>query len=305
MSQARQGLIFIFFAVLGYSFLPEFTAPLYDAGMQPLEIALWRYTITTPLFWGMAWMQGRREQREGRPLPRVTVFFMGILLALAALCAFFGLDLIPAGTYVVIFYTYPAIVALIALFLGDRLSRWGWAAVALSIVGVMLTAPDFSSGIQGDNFLGVIISLINAVIVAVYFILSGRIFRGLRNVTAAGAMACTGALATLLVIGLFTGVRPPPSLTEVVVLFGMAIVSTLLPIFAISHGVPLLGPARAAVVGSFEPLLTAFLAMIFLDQQMASQQWLGGLVIVASVILLQTLGSRPAASTPPGGPPAP
>jgi drug/metabolite transporter (DMT)-like permease len=45
--------------------------------------------------------------------------------------------------------------------------------------------------------------------------------------------------------------------------------------------------------------------MIFLDQQMASQQWLGGLVIVASVILLQTLGSRPAASTPPGGPPAP
>jgi drug/metabolite transporter (DMT)-like permease len=32
--------------------------------------------------------------------------------------------------------------------------------------------------------------------------------------------------------------------------------------------------------------------MVFLGQMMAPIQWLGGLIIVASVVLLQTLGSR-------------
>ena len=76
-------------------------------------------------------------------------------------------------------------------------------------------------------------------------------------------------------------------------LVGLALVSTLLPIFALNIGIQKLGPTRAAIFGTIEPLTTSLLALIFLGEVMQPIQWLGGLVIVVSVILLQTLGSQP------------
>lgn len=128
------GLLAMLVSVTGYSFLPVFTAKLLDLGVEPTEIALWRYALTVPVFWALAALAARRARTPApaRPLPKVRLLLIGTLLAIAALCAFFGLQRIPAGTYVVIFYTYPAFTALIALALGDRLAAWGWVALGLT-----------------------------------------------------------------------------------------------------------------------------------------------------------------------------
>jgi drug/metabolite transporter (DMT)-like permease len=288
------GLVTMLVAVLGYSFLPVFTGKLDELGVQPVEIGLWRYALTVPIFWALvAWSSWRSRNAVATPPPPSgrRLPLLGVLLAAAALCAFFGLQRIPAGTYVVIFYTYPAVTALLALALGDRLSGWGWAALGLTLAGVALTVPDFSEGLAGGNFVGVLFALSNAVIVAVYFTLNGRMLRGQPLVRAA-ALTTTGALITLALIGLVLGAGLPQEPMAWAYLAGMALVSTVIPIFMINVSIRRLGAARAAIVGSIEPLLTALLAMVFLGQMMAPIQWLGGLIIVASVVLLQTLGSR-------------
>lgn len=294
MTRKQSGIIFIAVAVIGYSCLPIFTDILLNSGLEALDIAVWRYGLATPLLWLLVWLIERRADSSdpNNRLPRVKLLLMGILLAAAALTAFIGLGLIPAGTYVVIFYTYPAMVALLMLVLGERMSAWAWFAVLLTLVGVALTAPDFSAGISGDNFTGVLLAIFNAAIVAVYFILSGKLLRGKNTLITASALTCTGALAALLVIVLVRGAQVPSSPTAWLALLGLSVVSTILPIFSINRGIQLLGASRAAVVGSFEPLLTALLAMIFLNQTMQPIQWLGGFVIVISVIILETLGAR-------------
>jgi drug/metabolite transporter (DMT)-like permease len=294
-SKTARGLIFVVLAVTGYSMLPVFTDGLYRDDMGALDIATWRYLVAVPLFWLFAAFQRRvgrpAGQPDSRPLPVVKVLLTGILLAAAGLFAFEGLQLIPAGTFVVIFYTYPAIVAVISLFLGDRLSVWGWVAIALSLVGVALTAPDFSAGLSGDNLTGVLYALGNATVVAVYFVLSSRLLRGTNAPAVGSALACTGALVLLLVVALISGgARPPSTLGGWLSLLLLAVFSTIMPVFSLTVAIQALGPARAAVFNSFEPLTTAALALIFLGQAMAPVQWLGGLVIVASIILLQTLG---------------
>jgi drug/metabolite transporter (DMT)-like permease len=294
MKPSYAGFLFISLAVAGYSFLPVFIQPLYDANLTPLEIAFWRYSMAAPLLWGLSVIERRRLQTIARRPPAIPLLLMGLLLAVAAMAAFTGLDLLPAGTFVVIFYTYPAMVALIALFMGERLSRWGWVAVALTLVGVSLTAPDFSAGLAGENATGVIFALINAVVVAAYYILSERLLRGVPQIFRSSALTCTGAWLTLGIIAVFSGIRLPPPET-IVPFVALSTISTIVPIFALNVGIQKLGSSRAAVVGSFEPLLTAFLAMVFLGQQMEPIQWLGGLVIVVSIILLQTLG-RPVLS---------
>ena len=54
---------------------------------------------------------------------------IGTLLAFAALAAFFGLERLPSGTFSVLFYSYPAMVALLASLLGERLSLVAWIAL--------------------------------------------------------------------------------------------------------------------------------------------------------------------------------
>jgi drug/metabolite transporter (DMT)-like permease len=293
---AQAGFLAMMVSVTGYSFLPVFTTRLLELGVEPVEIAVWRYALTVPIFWGIVFVLGRRAR--GRPvpetnrLPRVRLMLLGTLLSVAALTAFFGLQRIPAGTYVVIFYTYPAITAVLLLLLGERLSGWGWAALALTLVGVMLTVPDFSEGLAGGNLIGVLLALLNALIVAIYFILNSRLLKGRSALVRAAALTTTGALAALALVGIATGARLPAAPEAWLYLLGLALVSTVLPIFTTNVGIQRLGPARAAILGAVEPLLTAFLALLLLGQAMAPIQWLGGLVIVASVILLQTLGSR-------------
>ncbi|HYO88202.1 MAG TPA: DMT family transporter [Candidatus Limnocylindrales bacterium] len=298
---SQVGLFAMLASVLGYSFLPVFTAKLLELGVEPVEIGLWRYALTVPVFWGIALAAGWRTRTGPKPesqrLPNGRLMLLGILLAAAALTAFFGLQRIPAGTYVVIFYTYPAFTALLLLTMGDRLSGWGWVALGLTLVGVMLTAPDFSEGLAGGNLTGVLLALLNALIVAVYFILNSRLLKDRSALVRAAALTTTGALAALAVVGLLLGARLPAAPEAWVYLVGMALVSTVLPIFMTNVGIQRLGPARAAILGSVEPLLTSLIALAFLGQMMAPVQWAGGLVIVASVVMLQTLGSRRASNT--------
>lgn len=288
----RAGLLFILTAVVGYSFLPVFTAQLRTQGMEPIPIALWRYVLAVPLYWLLVRLRARAEaEPPGQRLPWARLFALGVSFAIAAVCAFYGFSQIPAGTYVVIFYTYPAIIALIALFLGERLNGWGWAAVGLTLVGVALTAPGFAEGLTGDNLSGVVIALVNAAVVAVYFTASGRLLRGHRAITQATAIAVTGALTALCLVALVTGLFafPPPGAW--ISLLGMAVVSTIMPTLAVANGIQRVGPTRAGLFGTIEPLVTAFLAFAFIGEAMQPVQLVGGLVIIASVVLLQTRGA--------------
>lgn len=290
MSNARSGFLFVVLAVCGYSFLPVWLNGLLATGMPQTSIALWRFGIAALVLWIVSLMV-QRPAAPAAPRQRVRMLAVGTLLSMAALTAFYGLPLIPAGTYVVIFYTYPAITALLGVFLGDRLTGWGWAALALTLVGIALTAPDFSSGLRGENFSGVMLALLNALLVAVYFVINARVLRGYNAPVHATAYFTSGAFLVLLVVGLFVGYSAPPTREAWFNLIMLVAVSTILPTFSLNIGIQRLGPARAAILGSFEPVLTASVAWVFLGQVMQPIQWVGGAVIIASVILLQTLGA--------------
>lgn len=295
---AVAGFGYIVISVIGFSLLPVWTNLLLDSGMPPFSIAVWRFAIVAPSFWIVSMVMKARSHpsRTQPPLPRVKLILLGSLYSISAVSAFFGLSFIPAGTYSVIFYTYPMIVALIGLFLGERLSLWGWVAILLTLVGVALTAPGFDEGLRGDNLTGVLLALVNSTAVAVYFVLSSKLLRGrvssLAGVARAIAWTMTGTLIFILLVGTVVGIQAPQSAQEIIYLIALGLFSTVISVFSVNMGIQLAGATRAAVFGTFEPLLTAVMALAFLGQQMQAVQWLGGIIVVVSVILLQTRGSR-------------
>ncbi len=295
IASQRQGTTFILLSVVGYSFFSIWVKSIQAAGLGPLDIAFWRFLFAAPVFWLL--IKALRVPAPEKPLPRVKLLAMGTLLTAAALLAFLGLERVPASTFIVLFYTYPAMVAVMSLFMGERLSAQGWVALGLTLVGMVLTTPDFGAGLGNDNLIGLILALLNAFVVALYFIVSSRLLRGHTAMAQASAWSVLGAFLPILVFAPFRTTVVPDSLTVWLNLGALVVVSTVFPVFFLNAGIQKVGPARAAILGTVEPLLTILLAVIFLNERLQPVQLLGGAFILSSVVILQL--SRPNQPLPP------
>ncbi len=282
----RDGMLFIFLAVSGYAFLPTLVKQIQALGMLPLDIALWRFTFAMPVLWLIIFV--RRAPPPAQPLPRRRLLGLGVLMSAAALTAFFALERMPASTLIVLFYTYPTMVAIISLFLGERLSAQGWVALGLTLIGIVLTVPNLGAGWDEGDLIGVGMALLNALVVAVYYVLNSRLLRGHSSLMRASAWVIVGSFATMVVTALIRrDVLIPDSPTMWAYLLALATVCTVLPIFCLTIGIQKLGAPKAAIIGTVEPILTIVIAAVTLGERMEPGQVLGGVFIIASVLLLQ------------------
>jgi drug/metabolite transporter (DMT)-like permease len=70
-----------------------------------------------------------------------------------------------------------------------------------------------------------------------------------------------------------------------------AVISTAVSHTLVWRGVELIGPSRAAIIGSLEPLFSILLSVLILRERMSSLQLLGGTLILLGVFVVQ-LGPR-------------
>lgn len=311
----RNGDMLVLASVSCYAMLPVFIKSLQKAGLSSLDIATWRFLLAVPLFWLMVWIL--KSSPNQKPLPRVKLMLMGSLLAIAAVATFWGFERIPAGTFTVLFYSYPVFVAIFSVLLGDKLPVRGWFSLLLTTIGILLTVPDFGQGIGYDNLVGVVLALFTAVLVAIYFILNGRLLKGHTALDSASAWTTSGALFLLLFVVLLRAIQMPGdwfvNITNIIKtlpdmaatradgagiwlrMIGIAGLSTVLGGFLLTVGIQKVGPSRASIIGTAEPILTLIFARIFLGEDLLPTQLIGGTFIIMSVIILQS-NSRPRTS---------
>lgn len=292
--RARAGLFWMALAVIGYSVFPIFARSIYAEGaLRPNDVAAWRFLLATPALW---WLVAISRNRQGQPTTdtrsarqpgRWPLVAMGALHGCASLPAFFALEHVAAGLYSILFYSYPTMVALLSLATGERLPRVFWWALLGTVVGVLLAlAPGLEGAEMGQNIVfGGLLALLNAFLVACYFQLSRRILRDTPDVLRAVAWSFVGSLSVLVMLALVLGLRLPGG-RDFALLLGLACFSTVLALVARNYGIQRLGPPRAALVATAEPLVTLVLAAVLLAEFLVPAQLLGGAFILGSVILL-------------------
>jgi drug/metabolite transporter (DMT)-like permease len=80
-------------------------------------------------------------------------------------------------------------------------------------------------------------------------------------------------------------------------LAGIAVVCTVTAIVLFFAGLARVGPSRASIISTVEPVVTVTLAFLVFGESLTVTQLAGGALVLASVVLLQTLGGGP---EPPG-----
>jgi drug/metabolite transporter (DMT)-like permease len=281
----RDGALLVLISAACYAFFPIFSKSVFDAGLSPLDLLAWRFLIATPLIWLL--LVALRTPAPAAPLPRFRLLAMGALFGLSSASALYSLSRLPASVYTIVLYTYPVIVALLSIFVGETLSGRGWLALVMTLVGMLLTVPDVNHGLQGGDLLGVMLALANAASYALYIVASSRILRGHNALARASAWSITGSGVLMIGVVLVRGLAFPSNVAGWGSLLALVGISTVLPIFTFYAGMQKLGAARAAILSTVEPLLTVLLAVLIRNESLVLLQVIGGALILLSVIMLQ------------------
>ena len=284
----RDGLFYLLLASAGFAFMPTLVKTVYaNSTFEPIDVSIWRFLFAVPLIWFLIAVRRKTQpvKNEGK-MPIRGALLLGFIFSGASLTAFFGLERMPASTFIVLFYTYPAMVVIMSFFLGESIQRLAWVALAMALLGVALTVPDFTTAGAGDP-IGVGFAFANAAIAALYYLSSKRILSGVQDVFRASAYMMTGTLLVMLALVVVRGIQFPPNLQVLLSMMAIGAFCTVMPIFATNQGIQKIGASQASLISTAEPVMSMVVAMILLGEIILPIQWAGAALIISSVILLQ------------------
>lgn len=268
-----------------------------EAGVSSLTLVTWRAGLGAAcmlLLIALRAAAGQPGIPRLRDLPgRDRLFVASAALANAALnlAMFVAFLRISIALSLLVFYTYPAFVALASrLWFGDRLDRGRWAALGLSLVGLSLVVAG-AGQLGGLDPLGIGLAF-GAGLAQAFYVLAARHGFAAVPVAQAAALTMGGATAIYVVIALLVGqlgtvAQPLASGSAFWPVLVAGVVGAGVATFCFITGIRLLGAPRAAILATFEPVVGVVLAAVLLAEQPTALQLLGGALIIVAGIVLQ------------------
>lgn len=274
-------------AVLFMKVIPDFT------GMPPQHVAIWRFTIATPFL--LLILKVRKPSQRLLPERPWLFLLLGLVFSAASFSAIFALQRLSSSIYVILIYIYPSLVVVYALLTGGRVPKLFWFGLPLTLVGLFLTSFEFGTALVIDP-IGMLIVLINALVLVVYMVLSAKAFTGMKSPVVGSSAVMIGAFLVGLSAIPILGITTPGTIQGWVYLVLFSVLGTVMPILGMNVSLGLLGAARGSVIITLQPVFTVLMAMIFLNETLTLQQWVGGALVIFAVYLLQRSPDRPGKS---------
>lgn len=202
-----------------------------------------------------------------------------------------GLTTVAAGDSALIIAATPVLVAILAVIArSDVLTPLKLAGVLVSFVGVAIVIASGPGLSIGGSIVGEVITLAAAFCWSIYTAFAGPYLRRISPLrsTAWATIAGTVVLAPVAILQLGTvdlG-RAGPEVAGAIVYSGM--LAAGISNVVVSNGIKVVGPTRTAALQFLVPALAVVLAALFLREPIRPGQVLGGLVIVAGVVLTRS-----------------
>ena len=263
----------------------------YDFGTNLHALNLVRAAVFLVCLLLAVWLSGARVSIKRNELYRCLA--LGVLLCAEMYLLLASVLFIPAALAILVFYTYPIMIALWTWRTGrHHFSYFGLGVMALAFIGLIIALTGSDTLLVGwDGRNGIALALIGAICLAAILLLSERVLEK----QPAKIMMLYMLLSATAVIGfvsLFIAeLTWPASFPGWLALCGSSalyVVATLL----LFKAVDLVGSLQTAIIDNTSPVWAMILGVIVLGQWLTTQQVIGASVAVAAVMLLQWI-ARP------------
>ncbi|BBK40924.1 membrane protein [Allostella vacuolata] len=290
-----RGIGFLLVSSLGFGLAPTLARLAYDAGSDPPTAILMRFTVASMVVTLVMRRMGRPLRLA--PAERWQAIGIGLVAGVMSYGYLSAIAHIPVSVAALVFFTFPAMVALAAHLTGQERLTWLRAgALAGAFAGISLVVGlDGLTG-TGDgprlDPVGLALALMAAATCAASILWTSRVLRRAEPLAVNAHAVLTGACAYLLLVALHGGPAWPVTPLGWGGLLGASFVYAA-GFVSLFLAVRLLGPVRVAALGNLEPVVAVGAAVAILGETVTLQQGAGILVVLAALVTLQLRDRRP------------
>ncbi len=305
------GVLLVLLAAIGFGSGAFFAGAAFDAGMGSMPVLFWRFAIAAAVAWAFALgtAAGRRSLRALGRRRTGTYLLLGTVYVGNGWAFVAALSLLPVSLVSMVVYIHPVFVAVLVTLLGRGVGgRSAWVALAVTMVGIVLSVGGVPAGVTPDP-LGLALAILCPAIYAIWIVLASILNPGGGSGTrgeAAGPVdasvatavmmsATATAFALILTVG-GGSVAPsavPPDAWWALIAFGAC---SGIAVQAFYAGVRMIGGSRASLISSVEQVYTIAVAVLLLGEPISPVQVAGCALVVGGVILAETGAMRRAAA---------
>jgi drug/metabolite transporter (DMT)-like permease len=287
-NRSAAGVALVIGSAVCFGTLGVFGKLAYRVGLTTPQLLSYRFGLAALLLWAAAVVMRQGLPSRAKLLGLVLMGGAGYVAQSAAY--FNALHYIPASTTALLLYTYPVVVTLLAaLLFGESLGWIKIVALGLSAVGTVFVVQ---AQLHAAPAIGIVLGLGSALFYSGYILFGSRLLPGLPPVSATAVIMSSAAIVWSLYAAISGQLIVDWTTSKVALLAGFAILGTTIPVLTFILGLPLVGASRAAILSTFEPASTVFLAVVILGETASPIQWIGGALILASVVALEGPGWR-------------
>ena len=275
-----------------YGLNPLFAKPLMNAGASTEAILLFRYGIAVILLG--AYLLLKKENF------RITLKQAGVLLSLGLLYTasstflFEAYKYIASGLATTLVFLFPAMVAIIMVFLKVVPSWPVWLSIAATFAGVMIMTG--GAGTETVNPLGVWFSIASAFVYALFIVIinKSKVISSIPNSLLTFYALLTG---TFFFIGrcLFSGADLMAGIDGGMAwcnLIGLAVLPTIVSTASLAVATRNIGATKASVLGVFEPITAILIGTMVFGEALTPNIIAGILISIVAVTFMIMLTKR-------------
>ena len=259
----------------------------YEGGSNPGTVVFIRILLTATVV-ALLIVFSRRSFSLSKPaiLPTFGVGFAVVFQGTAYLTS---VSFIPVGLAVLLFYTYPLMVALASRIIDkQKIERSRMIAFLIAFGGIGLAVgPSFNV----LDWRGVVLALMGGFGVMSIFLFSAQAMKHAGSVSVSfysNFFAVPMMALTMIVLG---GYHPPTTTMGQAGLLGVCILYSLaiLMQYAAIHSI---GKTRTALLSNLEPLVSIAAGALLLGETLSGIQYAGGLTVVTALVVSDWMARR-------------
>jgi drug/metabolite transporter (DMT)-like permease len=260
-----------------------------EQGVDPLLLVVIRsYLATGFLFAGLAVLRPAGLRIGWRDFRMAAIVGVGGLLTNNYLY-FQAINLTGVAVALLLQYQAPILVALYAILVQrQRLSRRLALSLLLTVAGCALVVRVYDPALLRLNLLGVLAGLGTALAFAFYILTSRTALRSMGPVTLVAYGYLAASLVWLPIVPPWRILAQGYDLGTWGAFLAIATVGTVVPFTLFIGGLKYLPPTQAGILAMLEPVVAAGAAYLVLGESLLPLQLLGGLLVLAGVLLVET-----------------
>ncbi len=212
------------------------------------------------------------------------LFILGtVVYGVGAWCFFIAAKSIGTGLAMVIFFSFPLFVVLFDwLFHRQPVGFITFASIGIILLGLALLADHGSGTLTLSGFAFAILSGLGY---AIYVMVGKKVEV---SPILSTFLLCTGSTVLFMFMAFYErGAFSLPLPSDWISAIMLGVVCTLLPILLLLKAMQTISVTKASILGVLEPIATVIIGILFLEETITNQQWLGIAIVIAGALFVQ------------------